>query len=279
MNLGVVIPTTGQRLEELLRCVRSVPSETPIAIGWQSQEVPPRSLAELAGSRRLKIVNSSGGISLGRNDALKALLECSIDGVIFPNDDSYFGDGFFETLKESEADAILIAPVLKEQDDAGLVGSRGHLRFSAAHGGLLQRLLKSAHEPGVIFPLAGLMEVGGFDPILGVGNASPWQSGEGVDVLMRLAACGWPIRDAPDGIYILEAEQEQGAGHRLKRLRYDRGTSYLVGRHLRSEGALWLLARHSVAHVARARSVRAIAEVVEDVLAGYKSQDRHRSQL
>lgn len=42
-------------------------------------------------------------------------------------------------------------------------------------------------EPATLYRRADYLAVGGYDPLRGSGSASPWQSGEGPDLLLRLA--------------------------------------------------------------------------------------------
>ncbi|WP_146146144.1 glycosyltransferase family 2 protein [Geodermatophilus tzadiensis] len=173
------------------------------------------------------IVESAGGASRGRNDAINAIGP-SVDVMGFPNDDSTYP----RTCLEQVAVAFRSDPGI-----AGLACSlveRGQPRFTLPDNGALDRLtVWRAIEPAMFLRRETLDDVGGFNEALGTGCSTPWQSGEGTDLLLRIIEQGGVVLSRPDIAVIGEGERRDLDPSSLvaKHRGYARGTGYVYRTH------------------------------------------------
>ncbi len=102
-------------------------------------------------------------------------------------------------------------------------------------------------EPATLFRRDGFVTAGGFNPTLGSGADSPWQSGEGPDLLMRMAELpGFSIEWVGEIVLQSQTEFAHLPPHerRRKQRNYGRGAGYV----LRTwHYPLWYKAAHLVA--------------------------------
>lgn len=128
----------------------------------------------------ITVTTSERGASLGRNVGVAAL----DDGermLSFPNDTTWYPAGVLARLR-AHADEIE-AGALTVRDEHGP-------KFSLPDAGTaLDRWnVWSVIEMGIVMRKSAFDRLGGFDPSIGTGSASPWQAGEATDLLLRLIA-------------------------------------------------------------------------------------------
>lgn len=170
---------------------------------------------------------SSGGVSAGRNEAVAAL-PAEVDVVGFPNDDSWYP----RTALEAVADRFRrVDPpdVVACSSDAMTQARRLPVRGTA----LDRYSVWTAVEPGLFVARPAYVKHGGFRVDLGTGSPSPWQSGEGTDLLLRMLAQGARIESAIDIEVSGPGERrELTADEWIRKLRrYARGTGYVYRIH------------------------------------------------
>ena len=174
------------------------------------------------------VVPSTGGASRGRNDGVAALpAECDVLG--FPNDDIVYPP---DTLEQ------VVAEFARPPAPAALAATLvevGVPRFVLPpHGRVLdRRTVWRAIESALFIRREDFCEVGGFREDLGTGADSPWQSGDGTDVLLHLMARGRRVRSAAD-ITVLGRGERKGlpdAGFVAKHRAYARGTGHVYREH------------------------------------------------
>jgi len=193
-----------------------------------------------AGVLDIRTVISPRGVSNGRNVAARTLGE-EVDWLWFPNDTSRIDPDFFERVAVHCAPPrTVVALQLVDRE-----GPRNPLPEPGSP--LTRRTAWGAMEPATLFRRAEYLAVGGFDPDRGSGASTPWQSGEGPDLILRLAeADGFSIVWVSDIVVHAQTEfAHLPAEERRRKLRtYGRG----AGNVLRTwRYPLWYKLAHLVA--------------------------------
>ena len=177
----------------------------------------------------VRVIESCGGVSAGRNDAARAL-PADVEVIAFPNDTSIYPPG---TLR---AAAAQFASPREPDAISGTLVEGGQIRRhplppDGVH--LDPTSIWWAIEPAVFIRRDIFDQLGGLRADIGTGAPSPWQSGEGTEFLLRLLAQGGVIISAP-GVKVLGP----GDRHELsaddwiaKNRRYARGTGYVYRIH------------------------------------------------
>ncbi len=128
---------------------------------------------------------SERGASRARNMGW-AQTGCPI--VLFPDDDCWYPPSFLSrvlnTMQSTDADIVCgRAADTRAQDING--------RFEGtAQWVTRENVWTTQIEWMIIFRLTALQAVSGFDPTIGVGASTPWQSCEGQDIVLRAMAKG-----------------------------------------------------------------------------------------
>lgn len=251
--LGVAVSTAGRR--DLAPLLQSVPPGVPVTVAWQCADDPPPLFR--SDGERLRVVRSSGGVSQGRNDAVAELGE--VDYLLFPNDDTFYPDGFFDRVEDGLVDVG--EPTVGLFDLQDVEGGRrvGIERWGEVSGGDSLRVLRCAHEPRLVVERRFFLRVGGFDTRLGVGSSSILQAGEGADLVAKAVISGARVRDLAADICALELpRQREGEQFAQKRAKYLPGAAWVLGAHPRLHGRTRALARLTIGAVLRSRDARVI---------------------
>lgn len=226
--LGLAITTIGRpALAALLRSAAES-SLRPAAVAVANQSGRPLGIDPQGYPFPVNVVTSSGGASKGRNDAVAALPP-EIAVVGFPNDDSWYPPSTLEAVVGWFASDDPPAAVACSQQPPGR-----QFRPLPANGVVLDRTtVWRAIEWTMFVDRTALAEVAGFRTDLGTGAPSPWQSGEGTDLLLRLLARGRRVVSASEVEVV-------GAGERrdlsvdefvAKQRHYARGTGRVYRLH------------------------------------------------
>lgn len=226
--IGLAVSTVGRpALAELLESA-AASSRPPGAVAIANQSGRPLGIDVHGYPFPVTVVTSTGGASAGRNDAARALPDV-VDVVGFPNDDSYYPPASLEAV------AMLFAADDPPDAVACSDGVRGAARLQLpADGAVLDRRTAwRAIEWATFVSRAAFATAGGFRTDLGTGCSTPWQSGEGTDLLLRIIAGGGTVVSARDitiggpGERRDLTDDEAVAKHR----RYARGTGYVYRVH------------------------------------------------
>ncbi|MGE2836562.1 glycosyltransferase family 2 protein [Mycobacterium sp. SMC-4] len=234
-RFGIAIATigrwaeVGQLLDDL--AAQTYPPSAVVIAHHDREQPEPEALTALLRTRHLpvRVVVSPRGVSHARNIAAAALGD-DVDWVLFPNDTTRYDADFLERLAgRCVPPTTVCAAQLVDQE-----GPRNLL--PAAGAPLTRRTAWGAIEPATAFRLDEFRAVGGFDVSIGTGSDSPWQAGEGTDLVLRLAERdGFSIEWASD--IVVHAATEfahlrpeerrrklrnygRGAGHLLRKWRY-----------------------------------------------------------
>lgn len=246
MRIGVAITTVG-RWAELRNLLGDLAAQTrrPAAVAIAHHDhAGSADLEALIGSFAdtldIKAVMSARGISNGRNAAAAALGD-EVEWLWFPNDTNRVDADFLERIaRHCVAPTTVCAVQMIDRE-----GPRHPLPPPGTE--FTKRTVWGAMEPATILRRDQFVAAGGFNPTLGSGADSPWQSGEGPDLLLRMSALdGFSVEWVPD-IYVhaqTEFAHLPPAERRRKQRNYGRGHGYV----LRTwHYPLWYKAAHLIA--------------------------------
>lgn len=227
-GLGLVVTTIGRPglaalLDSAERC-----RTPPLAVAVANQSGAPLPVPVDGYSFPVMVIASSGGVSRGRNDAFEVLdPRCEVVG--FPNDDSEYRHDVLSAVVAAFAGEPPPAAVACRLEDPD--GTRFVLPPPGAL--LTRRTVWRAIEPSMFVHRAAFVAAGGFRPDLGTGAASPWGSGEGTDLLLRLLEAGGRVVSRPDLAVHGPGERRDLDDEALiaKHRAYARGTGYVYRIH------------------------------------------------
>jgi glycosyltransferase involved in cell wall biosynthesis len=230
-SLVVSTKGRGQQLEGLLRSLKAQ-SFRDFDVLVVDQNPDARLEAMLAKDwgfalRRLHRPGDSGA-SRGRNVGWRA---SDAEFILFPDDDCWYPSGFLDyaakRLAETNADVLSGRPT----DEQGrTINGRFETR---ARRVWREEVWTTQIEWLAVFRRSLLQVVDGFDPELGVGAETPWQSCEAQDIILRAlktgAAC-WYDPNLRGHHPELETEHPDAAMIRKGRA-YGRGMGYVLRQH------------------------------------------------
>ncbi|TQJ38076.1 glycosyl transferase family 2 [Arthrobacter sp. SLBN-112] len=182
MHLCVVVSSIG-KTERLVNLLDSLLYQTDrdftVGICDQSNNASVRVLAKEY-QQRLKIftTTSARGLSAGRNSVIRAA-PSEASHFIFPNDTSAFPTTLIAGLRRKHFDADVVVLSYLDNDAP-------RYRFNDGIYNLDVKNVWRVIEPAMVLSRNAVEVAGGFDELLGTGCPSPWQSGEGTDLLLKL---------------------------------------------------------------------------------------------
>jgi glycosyltransferase involved in cell wall biosynthesis len=247
MPLFSLVVSTKGRTQELERLLESLAAQSfgDFEVLVVDQNPDARLEATLAKDwgvalRRLHRPHDSG-LSRGRNVGWR---ESGAEFVLFPDDDCWYPSGFLayaaQRLAQTGAD-ILTGRAADEQGRS----INGRFETHAQRVGR-PRVWTTQIEWVAVFRRTLLQALDGYDPNLGVGAATPWQAGEGQDIVLRALEAGAVCWYDPD-LFGHHAELETAhpdAAMIRKGRAYGRGMGHVLRRHGWGWGArLYWIAR------------------------------------
>ena len=253
--MSLVVSTRGRKAE-LGRLLASlaVQSEPDFELVVVDQNPPGYLDDVLAGSRLgLRRTTSAAGLSLGRNAGL-AIARGAIVG--FPDDDCWYDPDTVGAVVAAFGRDPAIGVLLGRTVDAAGRESLG--RFLAEGGPVDRYTVWGAGNSNSLFIRRDVaVAVGGFDEALGVGAATPFQSGEETDFVLRAMASGARVIYRPElAIRHDQVDATIGPAEVDRARRYSRGFGRVLRKH-----------RYPVAYVA-SRVARPLARSLLAALTG-----------
>jgi hypothetical protein len=235
VDLGLVVATLG-RLEPLERLLRSVstqlrPGDHVVIVAQAGVEDVVR-LAERhrADGVTIDVTTSTRGASHGRNVGV-GLLEPGERLLHFPNDTTWYPPGTLDAIRA--AAPSLVTGALTVVDEHGPKST-----LPTEPTPLDRWNVWTVIEMGILIRRSVFDELGGFDPDIGTGAASPWQAGEATDLLLRLCErrpdLATTFRWMPPDVTVGGIADPRGLtpSERRRKLRaYGRGLGRIVVRH------------------------------------------------
>ena len=233
-RIAVVITTMG-RWERVERLLNDLSSQTyrpdTVVIAFDDGPDAAAGLGRLLGNHNfaglnLRTVRKSGGYSVGCNQAVD-LLSDSGQWLCFLTDSCRVEADFLDRVSRRCVPPATVCAWRLVDDE----GDRNILPPAGSE--LTRRNVWSAVVPAMAMRLSDYRAVGGFDPSIGTGAETPWQSGDETDLLLRLSKLADFSITWVDDITV-EAHTEFSHLDRAQRRRklrtYGRGTGYIYRR-------------------------------------------------
>lgn len=229
---SLILATLGRRLE-VQRFLESlavqdtndfevlVVDQNPV--GWLDNVIAP-----FQEGLSIRQIPSAPGLSRARNLGLN---HASGEFIAFPDDDCWYPNGLLERVRTYLESTPNVAGVTGRPVDEN--GERGTGR-SLQDRAVIDK--SNVWLGGISFTIflrkAACDDVGGFDESLGLGAASPWQSGEETDYLIRIVESGHTVQYLPDLVVhhpVPEASYDDRAQARARA--YGRGMGRVLAKH------------------------------------------------
>jgi glycosyltransferase involved in cell wall biosynthesis len=194
MELCIAVSSIGKtsRLNELLESLAQQTDRSfVVGICDQSSDGSVTRIAETYRDRlKIYITSSMRGLSRGRNAIVHAA-PADITHFMFPNDTSRLPESIIADLKymHSSADVVVMSY---------MNNGRQRYRFDAGVYDLDLINVWKIIEPAMVLSRKALKLTGGFDESLGTGSSTPWQSGEGTDLLLKIRGSSLIVNWNPD---------------------------------------------------------------------------------
>jgi len=245
-RISVVITTLG-RLDALKKQFASIAPQLEagdeLVVVAQRNEAEVDTLARSVKTNATLISTTSGrGASIGRNKGVAA--SSSGEVLIFPNDTTFFPEGMIAAIRTSAALHPVVAYTVR--DDTG-----NKFSFKAGNAEIDYRNAWSVIEPGMAFLRSDFEAIGGFNTDFGPGAPTPYQAGEGADLLFRWHSA-FPEKQArwEPGIVVGGVTDSAGLSGRERRRKlraYGRGCGHIMSLH---KNPLWFRTAYIVAGLA-----------------------------
>ena len=248
-SIGVVIATLGVRAS-LRETLLSLASQTlrPVEIIIVNQGEPnlvDSIILEFA-DLEISVIACYPGLSRARNLGIAAL-DPGCHYLVTLDDDVVLSPDAFSKFVEIFMDRPeLVGAVSGCLRDAETDSTR--VRFSASQKKLNRRTVwTNAMESTTMYARKSLNHVGGFDETLGLGSGSPWGSGEGTELLLRLLAAGYEIWFEPlVRMTELNVASDKAYAPHIRARNYARGTGRVYAIHSTALEKVSLLAKSVV---------------------------------
>ena len=230
MTISLVVCTIGRR-DALARLVASLEAQTNqtfelIVVDQSSGNDIEDLLANLSIGQGVRHLRSERGLSRGRNIGLR---HARGDVVGFPDDDCWYDPDVIDRVDRFFRDPDNGVLTGRTVDRGGATSLSPH----RAHSGAIDRrnVFESGNSNTVFARASVARDAGGFDETLGVGAATPFQSCEETDFLLRCLEKGHRLHFSRD--FIVHHDQIDDSGTaRLKRARvYSPGYGRLLRLH------------------------------------------------
>ena len=234
MSVSLVICTLG-RLEPLRRLLTSLRASTVTPLELLLVDQNPAGfldtvLADFT-DQPLAHLSSERGLSRARNVGLAV---AKADIVAFPDDDCWYPSDVISRVEAMFAKEPKLSLLTGRTVDAsGLTSVSPHIAETAAI--TRDNVFQIGNSNGLFVRRSLAQAAGGFNETLGVGAASPFQSGEETDFVLRCLGIGATGRYDPALLIHHDQADPQAASH------IDRVSGYSAGfgRVLRLHGYRW----------------------------------------
>jgi glycosyltransferase involved in cell wall biosynthesis len=231
VTVSLVVATLG-RTQEVTRLLESLRAQTYkefelIIVDQNSDDRIARTIDSSGSGLHVEHVRSERGLSRARNIGLR-----HGKGLIlgFPDDDCWYPADLLAKVVRAFNSRSSLAALVGRCVDRNRVPAAGD-RERSGRIGRFGVWASGTVSPAIFVRRAALEKAGGFNETLGVGAASPYQSGEESDLLVRILATGGEIERDCDAEIIHEGyATEFGAATRQRARAYGRGLGYVLRR-------------------------------------------------
>lgn len=196
-DLAAVVATVGRK-EPLERLLRSLAAQTvlPGKVILVDQNPHALDASFLQGAARpIKLVHLHStpgrGVSWARNLGWR---QSDAEWLLFPDDDSWYPPDYIEKALGLSAGADMVCG-----RPADLAGRTINGRFADQAGAITpSRVFVCQIEWNMLVRRGAMHATGGYDETISLGGETPWQGGEGYDLLLRALALDFACRYEPD---------------------------------------------------------------------------------
>ena len=229
-QLSLVVGVFGEarHLPRLLKSLREQPSGFEVVVVDQNETEWLCAVLEAFKDLRLTYVRAPPGLSRARNVGL-AVSSGALVG--FPDDDCWYPQGLLDrVLERFGRDDSLDGMTCRCLDEAGRTAAgEGDHRT----GFVTRRTVWRRGVSATLFVRRRIIErVGAFDPDLGLGAATPFQSGEETDFLLRALSVGGRFEHRADLSVLHPSPPPPSASHAtLRAWRYGLGMGRVLRMH------------------------------------------------
>lgn len=239
--IAVVVSTVGRpSIELLLRSlVAQVEAPGEVVLVDQSGDSRTWEIAsEFQNSLPVRVTRSRRGAALGRNTGAEEVSDDSL-AIFFTDDDCVLAPEAIQQARLAIEDGFTaVAGGL-----SSTLGTRGQLKASGRVEVTRQNVWTHSIEAALVIRTAAFRQIGGFDASLGVGASTPWQSGEGTDLLLRGMRADWKLVHDP-AVQVYEDSEPIGPQvERRKSRLYGAGTAAVYVRHYGLAACGWMIIR------------------------------------
>ena len=195
-DIAAVVATVGRKapLVRLLRslAVQTVRPREVVIVDQNLQALDETLLSSAAEPLNLIHIHCppGRGVSWARNLGWR---QSDAEWLLFPDDDCWYPPDYIETALAlgARADVVCGRP-------ADLSGRTINGRFAAQAGAITpDRVFVCQIEWNMLLRRAVLCATGGYDEAISLGGETPWQGGEGYDLLLRALALDFACRYEP----------------------------------------------------------------------------------
>lgn len=232
LQFSLIVPTLG-RSEQIVRLLDSLERQTSrdfevIIVDQNEADL----LAHLDTAKRnfpVRRLRTPGerGASRARNRGWRIARG---EYLVFPDDDCWYPEDFIERARRAMVERGLDALTGRPVDEQGRTING---RFQAQAGWITPKNVWTTQIEWLAVFRRDLVErIGGYDETIGIGAASPWQSAEAQDLMLRALGTGARCWYDPDlhGHHD-ELPRDGSRAARCKARRYARGAGYVLRKH------------------------------------------------
>lgn len=228
MRISVAVSTIGR--ESLSLLLESLQQQTmhphEVVIADQGPDgLVEKIIAPYKKVLPVRAVRSTRGVSCGRNASAHALTAC--DAIFFTDDDCALRPN---TLALAAQEILDGTDIVTGRVTSSL-GSRGQRDLGPRRVLDRNTVWAASLEANMTFSVDAFLSLGGFDESLGVGSPTPWQSGEGTEVMIRALDLKMFVVHNPD-IEVVESTSPLSSSEAARKSRrYARGTGRVYAMH------------------------------------------------
>lgn len=181
MKLGLVVSTLG-RVDGLTKLYLSIKDQLLeddcLVIVAQQNQLAVEMLVNGWDARfNILFATSERGLSLGRNLGASKI-SGKVDYLLFPNDTCWFSPGSIAKLRQLDQLPKIAAQTVIDSSGPRFIIPEPNETLTPAN-------VWKALEAGLIIQSELFFDLGGFNTSFGSGASTPWQAGEGTDLLLR----------------------------------------------------------------------------------------------
>jgi glycosyltransferase involved in cell wall biosynthesis len=229
--ISLVVCTLGRRLEPLESLLGSLelqvgPSFEVVVVDQSGDDAVEAVVRRHNSGLNIRRIPSAPGLTLGRN---LGVISTTAPLVGFPDDDCWYPAGFLASLvSRFDANQVWDAIACVTRDADGRLSLNSYQPDPAV---LTIKTIWVAVEPALFVRRSLLEEIGLFNEYMGPGASTPFQAGEGTELLCRGLRSGATIQFEPDlHVHHPQVDDSDSPEALTRALSYGRGIGLVTRR-------------------------------------------------